>query len=459
MLATQSTDSDSSAEAANPTNGGLFHRDERVLQDGTTSSQVPLTPRAETHHVNASTSYEELDALLARSAQTRDTEFDRLSKLQYWLGHFCLVYFGRLDSNSGEVGRYRQGFATRCIDAALERIAGNIERSGRAPAPYRPVPEIPADALTDWQIWNLTRHQVPFVVRGGIRDWPAVRHFTPEFLKERYGDVMIPINKGEKRPSPDKSRPTDYRQYYKIRYDSVANLIDSVVSGGPLQALSVEDILHRDEDYILKTFFRMDRVHKWSGHSYVTRSVDRKLRVGLIGSVQLFVASVSGYTTWHCAPAHNFFCQVYGSKYWTFADTAYTIGMSPIIKRSQVYQGSRVDARESYEDSLSRGFRLYPYIPKLDTTLEPGDLLFNPQYCWHSVRTAGNSPTIGIGVRTVSQPNLRSPAFQALRLADWESYRMIKASANQGRLKDDDLVNRIFEYVDPANRLRSEEHD
>src|SRR5262249_13366560 len=134
-------------------------------------------------------------------------------------------------------------------------------------------------------------------------------------------------------------------------YDSVANLVDSIESGGSLQALSVEDLLHRDNDFLLKNFLRLDRIQRWSGYSDPKRTRYAKLaRIGQIASVQLFMASPTGYTTWHCAPADNFFLQVYGAKYWTFADTFYTVGMSPIIKRSQVYQGSRVDAREPYED-------------------------------------------------------------------------------------------------------------
>lgn len=403
---------------------------------------------------------EGLAAALKVRPRREDREFDAWSKLHYWAGHLYLVYRGRPDAASSTVGAYRPGVATALIERGLSRIERRLRAAGRRPEPYRPLPEIDARDISDAEIAALAQHQQPFVVRGRIRDWRAVKELTPEFLKARYGDVKIPVNHGTKKVGEDKSKPTDYREYYKIRYESVGNLIDSVVSGGHLQALSVEDLLHRDDDYLIKHFLDLEKIHEWSGFLRAQHHpVHSRLRVGLVGSLQLFVASTQGYTTWHCAPAHNFFLQIYGQKYWTFADTAYTVGMSPVIKRSQQYQGSRIDSRESNEDCAARGFRLYPYIPKYEVTLEPGDLLFNPQYCWHSVRTAGQSPTIGIGVRSVSQPNLRSPAFQALRLLDWESYRIIKASANQGRLKDDDLVNRIFEYVDPANRLFSEQHE
>lgn len=401
---------------------------------------------------------QDLDARLKRAPRPRDPAFDLASKLKYWVGHFYGVYAGRPDPSAG-VSDAQSDLGSRLIRSALARIQGNLAKSGRQPLAYEPLPEIDGDCVTDEAIQELTRYQVPFVVRGGIKDWPAVREFTPDFFLERYGDVKIPVNKGEKRPSADKSKPTDYRQYYKIRYDSVRNLVESVKNGGNLQALSVEDLLHRDDDYLIKNFLRLDRVQRWSGYSSPSRNfLDRKLRTGLVGSLQLFMASTAGYTTWHCAPAHNFFLQLYGRKYWTFIDTAYTVAMSPVIKRSQQYQGSLIDAREPFEDCVARGFKLYPYVPKFDVTLEPGDLLFNPQYCWHSVRTAGDQPTIGIGIRTVAEQTLRSPAYQLLRMLDWESYRIIKASANQGRLKDDDLVNRIFEYVDPENRLDSREH-
>jgi hypothetical protein len=402
---------------------------------------------------------DELAEQLKVYPRKQDRTFDTWSKLQYWAGHFYLVYRGKPDTESGIVGAYQRSLGTALIDRALSRLERRVKASERRPEPLRPLCEINAKDISDAEIAELARHQQPFVVRGRLLDWPAVKQITPAFLKSRYGDVKIPVNHGTKKVSEDKSKPTDYSEYYKMRYETVGNLIDSVISGGHLQALSVEDLLHRDDDYLIKNFIDLAKIQQWSGFTRDRGRIHQKLRVGLVGSLQLFVASTSGYTTWHCAPAHNFFLQLYGQKYWTFADTAYTVGMSPIIKRSQQYQGSRVDSRESDEDCIARGFRLYPYIPKYEVTLNPGDLLFNPQYCWHSVRTAGDSPTIGIGVRSVSEPNLRSPAFQALRLLDWESYRIIKASANQGRLKDDDLVNRIFEYVDPSNRLFSDDHE
>jgi hypothetical protein len=403
-------------------------------------------------------SADELEAVLKVNPRDDDPGFDAVSKFQYWLGHYYLVYRGKPDTSSGLVGAFRDGIGRALIEHSLTRLEKRLRSFRRRYEEYQPLPEIDSEDISDEQIYSLSQYQRPFVIRGKIRNWRAVKEFTPEFLRANYGNVKIPINHGKKRASDDKTKPTDYREYYKIRYATVSDLIDSAVSGGDLQALSVEDLLHRDNDYLIKNFLELDKIREWSGLTHAKSFLHKKLRVGLIGSLQLFVASSTGYTTWHCAPAHNFFLQIYGKKYWTFADTAYTVGMSPVIKTSQQYQGSLVDSRESLADCVSRGFSLYPYVPKFDITLEPGDLLFNPQYCWHSVKTEGTGATIGIGVRSVSAPNLNSPAYQMLRLLDWESYRIIKASANQGRLKDDDLVNRIFEYVDPENRQFSSKH-
>jgi len=400
--------------------------------------------------------FRELDAVLAGRAKVRDEHFDAIAKAQYWAGHAYLVYRGVADDRPGEVGQYKPCIGTRLVQRGLNRIANNIHHTGREIEKFRPLAEIDRSAITDDQIYELTKYEMPFVVRNCVSDWPAVKQFTPQFFKDRFADVEIPINKGEKRPDTDKSKPTDYRQYYTIRYDTVGNLVDSILSGGSLQALSVEDLLHRDDDYLLKNFIKMEQIERWSGYHRGDKALLNALvHTGKIASVQLFMASGTGYTTWHCAPADNFFLQVCGAKYWTFADTKYTVGMSPVIKRSQVYQGSRVDARESDEDSISRGFRLYPYVPKYHATLYPGDMLYNPEYTWHSVRTAGTEPTIGLGVRTGGKASLRSPVYQMLRLFDSDSWTIIKSALSSGRLKDDDLVGRIFEYVDPANRLRS----
>ena len=80
-------------------------------------------------------------------------------------------------------------------------------------------------------------------------------------------------------------------------------------------------------------------------------------------------------TGWHCAAGNNFFVQVAGNKKWFFMDPEYSALMSPL-------RGGMVNMMTGSKGMGS----LHPHIPLRYADIHPGDLLYNPDWEWHTIK-------------------------------------------------------------------------
>jgi len=94
-----------------------------------------------------------------------------------------------------------------------------------------------------------------------------------------------------------------------------------------------------------------------------------------------------GTTTfdWHCEPGSNWFAQISGSKAWYFMDPKY----SSFMMTNHTGVGIRV-LRTSDGDRMRD---IHERLPLEKVVLEPGDLLYNPEWEWHTIKQS-----IGISV-------------------------------------------------------------
>lgn len=129
---------------------------------------------------------------------------------------------------------------------------------------------------------------------------------------------------------------------------------------------------------------------------------------------QIFLGSkIKTGTHYHCARDTNFFYMIRGKKTWTFVDPRNTLLIYPYLTPSNGYQDCLVPGFNDDEDW--ENFPLYRYCPRLRVTLEPGDVLFNPSWWWHSVQNV-TEETIGVSSRwshTFKTNNLFSALMEA----------------------------------------------
>eukprot|EP00595_Chromulina_sp_UTEXLB2642_P000239 CAMPEP_0196762986 /NCGR_PEP_ID=MMETSP1095-20130614/3169_1 /TAXON_ID=96789 ORGANISM="Chromulina nebulosa, Strain UTEXLB2642" /NCGR_SAMPLE_ID=MMETSP1095 /ASSEMBLY_ACC=CAM_ASM_000446 /LENGTH=219 /DNA_ID=CAMNT_0042115205 /DNA_START=428 /DNA_END=1087 /DNA_ORIENTATION=+ len=95
-------------------------------------------------------------------------------------------------------------------------------------------------------------------------------------------------------------------------------------------------------------------------------------------------------TGWHCAAGNNWFVQVAGRKRWYFMDTQYSALMYPL-------RGGKVNMMTG---NAAMG-KLHDHLPLRYVDLEAGDLLYNPDWEWHTI-TNYEGLSIGVPIREVN---------------------------------------------------------
>lgn len=92
-------------------------------------------------------------------------------------------------------------------------------------------------------------------------------------------------------------------------------------------------------------------------------------------------------TGWHCAIGNNWFIQVVGHKRWYFLNPKYSYYLGPLRYAASVFILGNQEAK-----------KLYKYLPIEYVDLYPGDLLYNPDWYWHTIYN-DDGLTIGVPLR------------------------------------------------------------
>ncbi|MGE3808161.1 MAG: cupin-like domain-containing protein [Gemmataceae bacterium] len=289
-----------------------------------------------------------------------------------------------------------------------KRIEKQSERTGEIPV--RPVPRIPAEHLSaeEFQRVYLTSN-TPVVIEGLAKDWDSVKTWSPHWFKDNYGDYKIPVR--IKADALDSSGLV-------IRDMSVAELVDNLYAGGKFMGGNLEDIFNdnphlRDAlDIPLLTKYAVSNKH------------------AKIGSTQLFMSGPGTRSGFHCTNGINLFVQVHGNKEWTFVNPRFSKWMYPITRKDMFYAGTLFDWKKAYEELEKDGYPLYKYVPKFQTLLQPGDVLFSPQWWWHAVNTP--TPTVAVATRTMNRFFFANRVFSGIWLTSKEFRRLLFHTVKTG---------------------------
>jgi hypothetical protein len=95
-------------------------------------------------------------------------------------------------------------------------------------------------------------------------------------------------------------------------------------------------------------------------------------------------------TGWHCAAGNNWFIQVVGGKRWFFMDPKYSKYMHPL-------RGGKVNMMTG---NRNMG-QLQNHIPLRYVDLQAGDLLYNPDWEWHTIKNY-EGLSIGVPIRELN---------------------------------------------------------
>jgi hypothetical protein len=208
----------------------------------------------------------------------------------------------------------------------------------------------------------------PVILEGAIDHWPAMKQWTVEKLKQRFGERRLPaIRSKDGQWYDDKAGLT----YESVRF---ADYVDLLSEATP------------SELYML---FRT--------HEHLPELFDDIVRPVYCARARWFRSRF-----WFAAPAtkgalhrdlpDNLYAQVVGQKRFILLDRRLT----RMVHTHPLYSGV---PNYSPVDAMAPDLERHPRFrgaPLLDCTLGPGDLLFIPSLWWHQAASVGTSISVNL---------------------------------------------------------------
>ena len=241
----------------------------------------------------------------------------------------------------------------------LEAVALNLQRLWAADPGYRTV-EKRADLSEEEFAARYVRGCRPVVLTGHTRDWPAMRSWSPEDLKRRFGHLDVDIQS-------ERNADANYEQN-KLLLTKRVNLnafVDQVVQGGATNDYYLtanNEILRRPEFAPL-----LDDIGSLPPLCDRTQLKERSsFWFGPAGTV----------TPLHHDTLMLFHTQVVGRKRWRF--------VSP-LEWSRVYNLRSVFSEVDLERPDPARFPAFQQATVLEVVVDPGETMFLPLGWWHQV--------------------------------------------------------------------------
>jgi len=280
------------------------------------------------------------------------------------------------------------------VPTEIDRVYGI--KKGKENSMLTQVPEMDFKDYTFEKLRDLTQNwRYPAVVRGMFKDTPAYRDWqnNPERIMSVIGDYSIPFVQDATYNTLQNGRTVaPFRESYT---EILSNKQSKRYLFFPVKSrfsfnhsdLASLDELQKKLDQIVLEDLELERI--WPGFG------NEKIHKAYFGS-QLIAGNgfkdekdTTG-TGWHCAAGNNWFVQVVGKKKWYFMDPEYSSYMHPL-------RGGQVNMMTG-----TRNMSYYQqYIPIREVDVAAGDLLYNPDWEWHTIKNY-EGLSIGVPLREVN---------------------------------------------------------
>lgn len=222
----------------------------------------------------------------------------------------------------------------------------------------------------------------PVVLPGLMRDWPALTRWSPEALKERFGEVVIEVTRG---------REGDPRYEDNFRAHCVAvtfaEYVDMVIGGGPSNDYY---LVARNEVLDQSGLAAMRDDFHFPPGFLDPAGTDRRF-------VRLWFGPAGTVTPLHCDNRNVLFAQVRGRKLMRLVPPHF---LSRLANNRGCYSALDLEHLDVDRFPSLRG------LPVLETVVEPGEFLFIPVGWWHEVRSLEVSMSLSFTNFRFNQPEI-----------------------------------------------------
>src|ERR1700682_5246136 len=231
----------------------------------------------------------------------------------------------------------------------------------------------------------------PVVITDALRDWKAVRRWTPEFFKQEFGSMKFTLE--DKKYKGQDNGSVEY---------TMDRFIDRVLSS---TAENPAPYFRNQILYDLFPSLKQDIpplpeyfLPNWLPDHYMVKYVSEVLNRG--AALELYIGGKgAAFPVLHYdgAGTHAFLMQVYGKKQF--------IIYSPV--QEQFLYPSQEKQNNSLINSVDNpDLKQFPLFAKAQPTifvLEPGELLFIPSHWWHTTKML--TACISVSANVVNQSN------------------------------------------------------
>jgi [protein]-arginine 3-hydroxylase / protease len=212
----------------------------------------------------------------------------------------------------------------------------------------------------------------PVIVRGAIDDWPAMKLWSPEHLKVRFGNRQVRVARAR--------NGTFYDPKVGLHYESIrfADYVDLLAAGKPIDRFMefrVHELMPELFDDIIRPPYCCDA--RWFRSKFWFTGPDTK-------------------SSLHRDLPQNLYAQLVGRKKFILLDRRFTRMVHQHSLLSGVLSGV---PNYSPIDPEAPDLVRYPRFrgaPLLVADLEPGDLLYIPSLWWHQGHSVDTSVSLSL---------------------------------------------------------------
>lgn len=260
-------------------------------------------------------------------------------------------------------------------------MATTLANTGRTPKAF-PIERKERLSAEDFKR-NYLEPNLPVIITGAMNDWQALKTWTPDFFKARFGSIEVDIDKrgtmhnlGELMDKVNQSSAANPAPYLRnnVFRKTFPQLADDIK---PLPPYFTPNWLNRR--------FMAPRLRQT-----LNRGGEMEIYIGGAGA-GFPVLHYDGYHT------HAFLMQIHGRKKFYI----YGPDQTPFL-----YAREKVPSLSDVNDVETPDLTKYPlFAQAVPTTfvLEPGEILFIPNGWWHTTKML--TPSISLSVNTVNRTN------------------------------------------------------
>lgn len=250
---------------------------------------------------------------------------------------------------------------------------------------YTTINRIKTPKFKDFIVQYYSQHH-PVIITDGIKHWPALNKWTPEYFAEVVGDQLVEVQMGRNQVQDFERKSTLLKQMIPMKA-----FVEKVLNAGASNDFYLTaNNAQNSKSAVTKLYGDIADF----GKGYCNVAQQNSLSFIWFGPKGTF-------TPLHHDLTNNMLVQIYGRK---------KVTLVPALQTPHLYNDRWVFSEISnLEDVDLKRYTEFKHVTRISLVLEPGEALFIPIGWWHTVESLDVS--ISVSFTHFNAPNHFSQTF------------------------------------------------